>query len=66
MKIEKAKVTIISLGEQDILTCSGEVPQHMSCMMPMGWGKPSYTSWTTPKPKKSIGFGFFSWFKWWF
>ena len=28
MKYEKAKVTIINLGNEDILTCSGERPQY--------------------------------------
>ena len=63
MKFEKAKVTIINLGDQDILTCSGEIK---GC----NWTYPSCNGWNQPKTQTKQkgygGWGWFGWFHWWF
>lgn len=63
MKYEKATVTIINMGDQDILTCSGEISKTYT---PMNWGK----IYTPPKQKQKASFGgwgwgwFGGWFHW--
>ena len=66
MKFEKAKVTIINLGDQDILTCSGDDFNKKSCYFynPYSYTK-TYTKTKTTK-KSSFGWGW-GWFGgWWF
>ena len=64
MKFEKAKVTIINLGDQDILTCSGYDQKSFNCYNP-------YNNTNTKNTKKAShgwGWGWFGgWFGgWWF
>jgi len=60
MKYEKAKVTIINLGNEDILTCSGE--QLTSCNT-NNW-QTTYFGYSKPKPKHTGFLGWWGWF-WW-
>ena len=58
MKYEKAKVNIINLGNEDILTCSGELG-HNDCNISItGSGR---TSWYVGTQQGSFS-GVFNWF----
>ena len=63
MKYQKATVSIINLGNEDILTCSGE--QYTGCNY--NWNHTSYTGFGTTKTKPrytSFWGGFWGWFHW--
>ena len=55
MKYEKAMVTIINMGKEDILTCSGDEPNN-NCTGFNFWGWWGWFSWFKPqKPSNPFG-----------
>ena len=69
MKYEKAMVTIINMGKEDILTCSGDEPSN-NCAGKNWWaGWWSWMSWFKPqKPSNPFGgrtYGGGGWFGHW-
>ena len=72
MKYEKAMLSIINLGNEDILTCSGEGEHHdtAQCFSIMsfwqnllGWMKPQTPQW--PQKPTYTGGGHGGWGGWW-